>query len=96
MPMRRLLSVWRPASLKVYVDDILLQLHGRRREVTHAGLRMAEACVELVAGVGLEISRGTAGQPGGNSGAMASAPDVQRAIKQEFANLGIHVKDHMP
>ena len=93
-PMTKLKLIRPEMQLKVYVDDILVQLQGRRRDLIEAGPQVAEECIELLAKVGLEVSRGTRRAPGGKSGALTPCPAVRKAIQGPMNQLGIAVTDH--
>ena len=76
------------------MDGILVQLQGRRGEVARDAPLVAQDCIDLLAGAGMEVSRGTSGSPGGKSGAMTPCSATSRMIQPAMSRLGIAVADH--
>ena len=93
-PMKQIERLWPGVQPKVYVDDILLQVQGRRQDVARDGIQVTKDCIERLAEVGLEVSRGTAGSPGGKSAAVTPCPEVRRSIEPAMRKLGIAVAEH--
>jgi ribonuclease HI len=83
------------ATMKGYVDDLLLQVQGPAHSITETAGDMVEDCLSLLRENQLEVSRGTWEEPGGKSGVLISQRALEPVVKARFRKLGIALVDSL-